>query len=427
MKVFRRSLSIAISLFSLLPVTACKSTAQSSEMLEASGPDDFVRVDPSNPSKLIYKGSEYRFSAANSYSMLNSKASADKQFAQMKELGVNALRMWGFWNGGSDSLQPSRGVFTESRWKQFDYVISKAAEEKIKIILPLANYWDEFGGIVLLNSWVGHPPESKEYFDREIFYRNDKSKKLYQEYVMQILNRRNSITGKLYKDDPTILMWEPMNEARGRSDPSGQTVVDWLTWASKLIKDNAPKQLVGTGTEGFFKSHSKYSYYPWQAANPPTARRNGRTENPVPEGSYFDLDCKIPTIDICSIHAWPFQWFIEPADRPDLFMSQWVEEHIATAKDFKKPLYLAEFGWQIQRSEGEKAMEMRAKVFEAAYFDKSKGSNQVRDGIAGIGFWNISDNDNPNPGGLTFEVTCPKDQNVCSLIKAFSKAQVLSR
>jgi endo-1,4-beta-mannosidase len=38
------------------------------------------------------------------------------------------------------------------------------------------------------------------------------------------MTRINSITNEAYKDDPTILAWELINEPRCPSDPSGDTL-----------------------------------------------------------------------------------------------------------------------------------------------------------------------------------------------------------
>ncbi|MFW7379816.1 MAG: hypothetical protein ACOH5I_13470 [Oligoflexus sp.] len=118
-----------------------------------------------------------------------------------------------------------------------DYVIKKAGDHKIRLIIPISNYWDEFGGISLLAQWAGLAPEKKLFYDREDFYRDPRARALYQDYVQRITSRVNSYTGVAYRDDPTILMWEPINEARGRSDTSGKTVASWLNWAAGVNKE----------------------------------------------------------------------------------------------------------------------------------------------------------------------------------------------
>ena len=39
-----------------------------------------------------------------------------------------------------------------------------------------------------------------------------------------VLTRVNTLTNLMYKDDPTILAWELINEPRCLSDPSGDTL-----------------------------------------------------------------------------------------------------------------------------------------------------------------------------------------------------------
>jgi hypothetical protein len=42
--------------------------------------------------------------------------------------------------------------------------------------------------------------------------------------VQTLLTRKNHLTGVEYRDDPTILAWELMNEPRCTTDPSGDTL-----------------------------------------------------------------------------------------------------------------------------------------------------------------------------------------------------------
>ena len=64
-----------------------------------------------------------------------------------------------------------------------------------------------------------------------------------------------------YGEDPTILAWELANEPRNPGDFSGKVLQSWIAEMSHFIKDNAPNQLVTSGSEGFFgPSTLQYMY-----------------------------------------------------------------------------------------------------------------------------------------------------------------------
>lgn len=47
-----------------------------------------------------------------------------------------------------------------------------------------------------------------------LFFKEEACKKLYKDHVTFMVNRVNSYTGKAYKNDPTILAWNLINEPR---------------------------------------------------------------------------------------------------------------------------------------------------------------------------------------------------------------------
>jgi mannan endo-1,4-beta-mannosidase len=56
------------------------------------------------------------------------------------------------------------------------------------------------------------------------FYTDDIIKAWYQQYVSLLVLRNNTITGVLYRDDPTILAWELINEPSVPADDTGQVL-----------------------------------------------------------------------------------------------------------------------------------------------------------------------------------------------------------
>ena len=70
----------------------------------------------------------------------------------------------------------------------------------------------------------------------------------YKLLLTHLLNRVNSITGKRYGDDPTILAWETGNELqhnlKGNIPPPGE----WTVEVAQHLKSLAPRTLVMDGS-----------------------------------------------------------------------------------------------------------------------------------------------------------------------------------
>lgn len=64
--------------------------------------------------------------------------------------GANVLRVWGFMDGTagtSSPLQDPVGVYHESAFRRFDYVLATSQQIGMRLIISLVNYWSDFGGI----------------------------------------------------------------------------------------------------------------------------------------------------------------------------------------------------------------------------------------------------------------------------------------
>lgn len=59
--------------------------------------------------------------------------------------------------------------------------------------------------------------DSQKRYETErhaLFFKEEACKKLYKDHIEFMVNRVNSYTGKKYKNDPTILAWNLINEPR---------------------------------------------------------------------------------------------------------------------------------------------------------------------------------------------------------------------
>lgn len=66
-------------------------------------------------------------------------------------------------------------------------------------------------------SVLHYPAKSSHNFD----WRIHTCRSAFKTYVKKIVNRRNSITGVLYRNDPTIMAWDLANEPYVLGDASG--------------------------------------------------------------------------------------------------------------------------------------------------------------------------------------------------------------
>ncbi len=274
---------------------------------------------------LALNGKKFYVNGANQYYLwFKPQAMVDEIAQDAHALGLSVIRTWGFCNGTSADgycFQPQPGVYDESTFRKLDYLIYKANQLDIRLVITLANNWDDFGG---MNQYVAWSPTASAHDE---FYTDAYSRQLYKDYVRTVLMRINTYTGIEYRNDPTIMMWELANEPRCVTDPTGNTVLAWVTEMSAYIKSLDAHHLVSTGEEGWYTNKGS----DW--------RHNGL------EGVDFLRNSQVATVDVASFHLYPKRNAMTESEA-----LAWIDEHAADAHTaIGKPVLLGEFGWEAPR------------------------------------------------------------------------------
>ncbi|KAF8695927.1 hypothetical protein HU200_036803 [Digitaria exilis] len=292
------------------------------------GGDGFVRVQGTH---FVLNGNPFFANGFNAYWLMTLGADPSQR-SKAAGAGLSVARTWAFSDGGSNALQYSPGRYNENTFQ-----------------------WAREQG-----QNIGSDDE---------FFTNPVVKGFYKNHIKTVLTRVNTITGVAYKDDPTIMAWELMNEPRCQSDLSGRTIQSWITEMAAHVKSIDARHLLEAGLEGFYGAAAK---------NP----------SGYQVGTDFIADNQAPGIDFATVHAYPDQWLAPGVDDGASqlrFLGRWLDAHVADARaKLGKPLVVAEFG-ASRRSGGE---EQRDAVFGEVYA-KVYESARARGPAAGALFWQL--------------------------------------
>jgi mannan endo-1,4-beta-mannosidase len=256
------------------------------------------------------------------------------------------------------------------------------------------DFWNWSGGMPQYLVWAGaadsipypppHPGGDWWKFQNFIaqFYSNEKAVELFNDHVRFIVNRRNSITGKLYKEDPTIFSWELANEPRGVNNQTD--FLSWVDHTAGLIKSLDKNHLVTTGSEG---------------------NTSGTTS-----GTDVVKDHLSKNIDYATIHIWVQNWgFYDPA-KPEVtyqpaldFALSYLQNQLKRAEQLNKPVVLEEFG--ISRDGNNHAegspVTIRDKYYAALFAAVSDNLKRQNNALAGANFWAWAGEGRPRvPNGM---------------------------
>jgi mannan endo-1,4-beta-mannosidase len=244
----------------------------------------------------------------------------------MAAKGINHLRIMAA-SEGSPTPQPFRmnppllespGKYNEDVFKGLDICLAEMSKRGMRATMTLNNEWQWSGGFAQYVSWASNntaipypsswnltaPPQREtpgtgwgnyttEGVDAapyseftsfaNLIYNNTQAEAWYKDHIKTVMERRNTITGRLYNEDPTIMTWQVLavqtacetytnfvhplcrqlaNEPQP-SDQLGYTgpyniflepnpddlLFPWVDRISSYIRTMAPKQLINVGLE----------------------------------------------------------------------------------------------------------------------------------------------------------------------------------
>jgi mannan endo-1,4-beta-mannosidase len=269
-----------------------------------------------------------------------------REFDRLAALGINNVRIL-----GSSEFSPLRNSvrptfrnrtrhFNETLLRGLDNALAEMGRRGLTSVIYLNNFWEWSGGMMTYLYWTNggryvnmndptHPwPEFPDMSSE--FYGDAAAVRMFDDYVRAVVGRRNTVTGRLYRDDPAILSWQLANEPRpGGSDAAGRrhmkAYLAWIDGTARLIKSLDPNHMVSTGSEGTMGCINS-------------------------EQCVIDAHSS-PAVDYVNAHVWPQNWgWADPKNLAGTWPTvekntrDYIAQQIGIAKRLNKPLVIEEFG-----------------------------------------------------------------------------------
>jgi mannan endo-1,4-beta-mannosidase len=245
--------------------------------------------------------------------------------------GTDVMRAWFFQYEATSNGQLD--------WSAFDHTLAVAQAAGVHVIATLADQWGACDGTTsrgrLTVDWYRSGYTVAPYAPGALLS--------YRAWVQAVVSH--------YRDNPTIMAWELMNEPAAPTDTTGAcpdqngSAAVLQTWASDmagLVKGIDPNHLVGLGEQG--------------------SSQCGMTG-----ANYAGLH--VPGVDLCSEHDY---------GQPTTALTDGIRYDLATCSALGLPLFVGESGMTVT--------EAGSAAQRAAYLD-SKFTGQLAAGVVGELVW----------------------------------------
>lgn len=286
--------------------------------------------------------------------------------------GARVIRMT--MNGGA--FEPSVGTYGEAAFEQLDRLVAACVENRVHLIIALRDYlWSPWPTTAYDPYWyLGGGTQGSP--NKQAIMTDPTAKTAYKAFMSVVVNRKNTVTGTVYKDDTNILGWELINEPPfyvGQTKP-------WIEEMSGYLKGIDPNHLVGVAVGGVEATW-------WD----PTSSNWGELATSkldfVDLHYYADPSLYYPSVDKDNVTA--------------------LRGRIVKAKALGKPVILGEFGLTFDHPQVQ-VEALYETVMDAAIAEDTPGIMPYAWGPAGPNGWGGS-------GGYDLHTNRPE---VCALVKA---------
>lgn len=311
-----------------------------------------------------------------------------KELDALKKMGVNNLRVLAVSEKSdiNSAVKPATtngfGNYDENLLIGLDYLLMELAKRDMTVVLYLNNFWQWSGGMTQYMSWIDGKPVQDPNVTKDwtgfmaksaSFYQSEKAQTEFRRTIDKIVNRVNTINGKAYKDDATIMSWQLANEPRPGNDQATaqekEIYIDWIKKTTDYIRSLDGKHLISTGSEGLWGS--------------------------VRDKQLFVDAHSLPNVNYLTYHMWIRNWSWFDQYKPEeTWNSGWqkgqdyLHSHIDWANEMKMPIVLEEFG--LDRDIGSYDIKAKTQYRDRFYqhvFDVLLPRMQKGEAIAGYNFW----------------------------------------
>jgi mannan endo-1,4-beta-mannosidase len=197
-----------------------------------------------------------------------------------------------YWDPKAKSMAINEGADGIGR---IDDLLAAASKRHLKLLLALVDNWAFIGDMPQMDAWYGSTDKTG------FFFTDPKTIADYKTWARYLITHVNPLTGRMYRDDPTIFGWELMNESQARPDLRHS----WTATMSAYIKALDPNHLVSSG-----------------------------------DALLTMDDFSTPSIDFVTWHAYPKYYGITPDA-----MNALIRSNCEVAGQYQKPVLLEEFGY----------------------------------------------------------------------------------